>query len=207
MKVLLVNGSPLKSGTTNRVLQEIEKSLNEEKIQTEIVYLGKDAINDCMACGVCNKLNKCVINDCVNEIAIKCKEADGFVFASPVYYAHPSGRIMSFLDRLFYSQSEYLSYKPVASVTVARRGGQSSSFDVLNKYATINHMPIISANYWNMVYGCDSKDAEEDLEGLDTMRNIGKNMVWILNCIKAGEEKGIVHPNNKNRTTNFVRNK
>ena len=206
MKVILINGSPNENGTTNKALLEISKSLNEENIETEIIYLGRLPINDCLACGACDKLNKCVIDDCVNKVALKCKDADGFVFATPVYYAHPSGRILSFLDRLFYSQGEYLAYKPVVSVTVARRGGQTTSFDVLNKYATINHMPIISANYWNMVYGRNPSEAEKDFEGLDTMKNLGKNMAWILKCIKAGEEKGIKHPENKNRFTNFINN-
>ena len=206
MKVLLINGSPRKEGNTSIALKEVSDELNREGIETETIQIGMQVIRGCLACGYCHKNGKCVIDDIVNKISEKFKEADGLVIASPVYYASANGTLISFLDRLFYSQGEYLAYKPVASVTVARRGGQTTSFDVLNKFATINHMPIISANYWNMVYGRNPSEAEKDFEGLDTMKNLGKNMAWILKCIKAGEEKGIKHPENKNRFTNFIHN-
>lgn len=205
MKVLLINGSPNKEGSTNEALKIVASSLNEEGIDCEIVWLGNSSINDCIACRKCSELNKCVFDDVVNEVAVKCYEADGFIFGSPVYFAHPSGRILSFLDRIFYSHRKAFSYKPAASITVARRAGTTSTFDVLNKYASISSMPIISSSYWNMAFGAKKEDIHQDLEGIDTLINIGKNMAWILKCIELGKENGIEHPINKARKTNFIR--
>jgi len=189
MKVLLVNGSCNKNGCTFRALTEIENILKQENIETEIIQIGQDAIRDCIGCCSCVKNgNKCVFgNDIVNEIIEKAKASDGFIFGSPVYYAHPSGRLLSVLDRVFYAGGKFLAYKPGAAVVSARRAGTTASIDVLNKYFTINKMPIVSSNYWNMVHGSKSEDVEKDLEGLQIMRLIGKNMAWMLNAIKKVE--------------------
>ena len=186
MKVLLVNGSCNKNGCTFRALTEIVTVLNKENIDTEIIQLGSEPIKDCIGCGGCVKNdNKCVFdNDIVNEIIEKAKTCDGFVFGSPVYYAHPSGRLLSVLDRVFYAGGKFLAYKPGAAVVSARRAGTTASIDVINKHFTINKMPVVSSMYWNMVHGSKAEDVEKDLEGLQTMRMVAKNMVWLLNSIK-----------------------
>ena len=189
MKVLLINGSCNKNGCTFRALTEIENILKQENIETEIIQIGQDAIKDCIGCCGCIKNNnKCIFgNDVVNEIIEKAKTSDGFVFGSPVYYAHPSGRLLSVLDRVFYAGGKFLAYKPGAAVVVARRAGTTASIDVINKYFTINKMPVVSSNYWNMIYGTKPEDVEKDLEGLQIMRHIGYNMVWMLNATKKVE--------------------
>ena len=186
MKVLMINGSSNKNGCTARALTEIEKVLKESNIETEIIQLGANPIRDCIGCKGCAKNgNKCVFNDdIVNEIIEKAKTCDGFVFGSPVYYAHPSGRILSVLDRVFYAGGKFLAYKPGAAVVSARRAGTTASIDVINKYFTINNMPVVSSQYWNMVHGTKSEDVEKDLEGMHVMKTIGKNMVWLLNATK-----------------------
>ena len=202
MKVLLVNGSSNKNGCTFRALREIEAVLNKDKIETEIVQLGSDAIRDCIGCRACAKNdNKCIFNDdIVNEIIEKAKFSDGFIFGSPVYYAHPSGRLLSVLDRVFYAGWKFLAYKPGAAIVSARRAGTTASIDVINKYFTINNMPVVSSQYWNMVHGSKSEDVEKDLEGLQVMRIIGKNMAWLLNAIKEG------HPEIEQKVmTNFIK--
>ena len=202
MKVLIINGSSNKNGCTFRALKEIEKILNKEQIETEIIQLGSDAIRDCIGCRACAKNdNKCVFNDdVVNEIIEKAKNSDGFVFGSPVYYAHPSGRLLSVLDRVFYAGGKFLAYKPGAAVVSARRAGTTASIDVINKYFTINNMPVVSSQYWNMVHGSKAEDVEKDLEGLQVMRTIGENMAWILNTLKQ-----IKHPEpEKKIKTNFI---
>ena len=142
----------------------------------------------------------------VNEWILKAKEADGFIFGSPVYYAHPDGRILSVLDRMFYAGSSCFAYKPGAAVTSARRGGTTASIDVLNKYFTINQMPVISSTYWNMVHGSTPEDVKKDLEGLQTMRNLGRNMAWLLKSIEAGKAAGVKIPvAERNQRTNFIR--
>ncbi|MDY6305871.1 MAG: flavodoxin family protein [Oribacterium sp.] len=205
MKVLLVNGSSHPDGCTNRALQEIAKSLKEEGIDSEVYFIGNKPLTDCIACHKCTELGKCVFDDCVNEFAEKAKEADGFVFGSPVYYAHPSGRLISFMDRLFYSSGENLAFKPAAAIFSARRNGQVCSMDVINKYFSINQMPIVSATYWNHVFGAKKEDVEEDVEGLNTMYNLGKNMAWMLKLIELGKKNGLPHPENVHLFTNFVR--
>lgn len=203
MKVLLVNGSCNKNGCTFRALTEIENVLKQENIETELIQIGQDAIKDCIGCCVCTKNNnKCIFeNDIVNEIIEKAKTADGFVFGSPVYYAHPSGRLLSVLDRVFYAGGKFLAYKPGVAVVSARRAGTTASIDVINKYFTINKMPVISSNYWNMVYGTKPENVEKDLEGLQIMRHIGYNMVWMLNAIKKVE-----FPKSEDKiTTNFIK--
>ncbi|MBO7612119.1 MAG: flavodoxin family protein [Elusimicrobia bacterium] len=186
MKVLLINGSCNKNGCTFRALTEIENILKKEKIETEIIQLGSNSIRDCIGCRGCAKNgNKCVFNDdIVNEIIEKAKSCDGFVFGSPVYYAHPSGRLLSVLDRVFYAGGKFLAYKPGAAVVSARRAGTTAAIDVINKYFTINKMPVVSSMYWNMVHGSTAEDVEKDLEGLQTMRIVAKNMVWLLKSVK-----------------------
>ncbi len=206
MKVLLINSSAHEKGCTYRALSEVAKSLNKEGIETEIVQL-KDPINDCIGCGACKKTGECVIkNDMVNDFVKKAKDFDGFVFGSPVYYAHPSGRLLSFMDRIFYSGSSAFAYKPAAAVVSARRGGTTASLDVIMKHFMINKMPVISSSYWNMVHGNKPEQVEEDLEGLQTMRMLGQNMAWILKCIEAGKNNGISVPVPEEKIwTNFIR--
>lgn len=212
MKVLLVNGSSNKQGCTYTALCEIEKSLNTQGIETEIFQLGNARLYDCCGCCGCRKPEnegKCVFkDDLVNNFIEKAKTADGFIFGSPVYYAHPSGRLLSFMDRVFYAGSAALAFKPAAAVVSARRAGTTASVDVINKYFTINNMPVISSNYWNMVHGKQNSpdDVMKDLEGLQIMKNIGTNMAWILKCIDAGKIAGINTPQPEPKVrTNFIR--
>ena len=206
MKVLLVNGSPHKNGSTYVALREVETALNNEGIETSIVWLGTDAISGCLACGYCSRNGKCVKNDIVNEFAQRAKNADGFVFGTPVHYAGASGAIVSFLDRLFYSASSSLKHKPAAIITAARRGGTTAAYDQLIKYPAIAEMPIISSNYWNMVHGAVASDVPEDKEGMQTMRVLGKNMAYFIKCIEAGKKAGINLPEpEKKEITNFIR--
>lgn len=205
MKVLLVNGSSREKGCTNVALTEVARALNEEGIETEMIFIGNAPLADCIACGKCRETGKCVFNDLVNEFTEKAKSADGFVFGSPVYYAHPSARLQAFMDRAFFSNGKVFSFKPAASVLSARRAGTTASFDVINKYFTISSMPVVSSNYWNHVYGAQPEEVYEDKEGLMTMYNIGKNMAWMLKCIELGKQNGIEHPKNEKIATNFVR--
>ena len=206
MKVLLVNGSPHKNGSTYTALCEVEKALNGEGIETSIVWLGTEAISGCLACGYCSRNGKCIKNDIVNEFAQRAKNADGFVFGTPVHYAGASGAIVSFLDRLFYSASGSLRHKPAAVITAARRGGTTAAYDQLIKYPAIAEMPIISSNYWNMVHGAVASDVPEDKEGMQTMRILGKNMAYFIKCIDAGKKAGIELPEReKKEITNFIR--
>ena len=206
MKVSLINSSAHEKGCTYRALSEVAKSLNKEGIETEIVQL-KDPINDCIGCGACKKTGECVIkDDMVNDFVKKAKDFDGFVFGSPVYYAHPSGRLLSFMDRIFYSGSSAFAYKPAAAVVSARRGGTTASLDVIMKHFMINKMPVISSSYWNMVHGNKPEQVEDDLEGLQTLRMLGQNMAWILKCIEAGKNNGINTPVPEEKIwTNFIR--
>ncbi len=207
MKVLLVNGSARVHGNTATALQQIAQTLETEGIDTQIFQLGAGAYRDCIACNRCSDLDgHCVFDDDpVNEFLNLAAQADGFVFGSPVYYAHPSGRILSALDRAFYAGGKAFAHKPGAAVAVARRGGTSTTFDVLNKYFTINQMPVVASTYWNNVFGRVPGDADGDAEGLATMRNIGKNMAWLLRCIEAGQAAGIEAPEADRERTNFIR--
>lgn len=206
MKVLMLNGSPKENGNTGTALKEIGKQLEKEGIEYEIVQLGGKPIRDCIGCGNCNE-NGCVFtDDAVNEFVAKAKEADGFVFGTPVYYAHPSGRILSFLDRVFYSSSYVFQFKPGASVAVARRGGTTASFDCLNKYFGISQMPVAGSTYWNNVHGTIPGEAQKDEEGLQTMRNLARNLAWMIKCIDAGKKSGIALPETeRDYRTNFIR--
>ncbi len=207
MKVLLVNGSSHEHGTTARALDEMIGVFRSEGAETEVIQLGGKAIADCMQCGRCSKHGKCVIEtDGVNAFVEKAKEADGFVFATPTYYAHPSGRLFSFLDRAFYSASEVFMFKPGAAVAVARRGGTTAALDAVNKYFGISQMPVAGSTYWNMVHGHVAADAEEDKEGLQTMRNLARNMVWMMRCFELGKKNGVPLPKTEwDSFTNFVR--
>lgn len=205
MKVLLVNGSSRKNGCTNVALQEVARSLNEENIETEIVFIGNQPLSDCVACRKCRETGRCVFDDIVNEIVEKAKDCDGFVFGSPVYYAHPSARLLAVMDRAFYSGGRHFAFKPAAAVLSARRAGTTASFDVINKYFTINSMPVVSSTYWNHVYGREPADVQQDKEGLMTMYNIGKNMAWLLRCIALGRENGLDRPVNEKVLTDFSR--
>lgn len=205
MKVLLLNGSSRRNGCTNVALTEVARALDEEGIGTEIIFIGNTPMTDCLACHKCSELGKCVIDDGVNAFVEKARSADGFVFGSPVYYAHPSGRLLTFLDRAFCSGGSAFAYKPGAAVLSARRAGTTASFDVINKYFTICSMPIVSSTYWNHVYGAQPEEVAGDKEGLMTMYNLGKNMAWMLRCIELGKEHGISHPQNEKVRTNFIR--
>lgn len=210
MKVLLFNGSCNEHGCTYTALNTVAESLIRNGIDTEIIQLGKGAIRDCIGCGACRKNGGyCIFKeDNLNEIIDKAKEADGFIFGSPVYYAHPSGRLLSFMDRLFYAGSWAFAYKPAAAVVSARRAGTTVSVDAITKHFTINKMPVISSNYWNMVHGGQNKpdDVMQDLEGLQIMRTLADNMAWILKCIEAGKQAGINRPQAEEKIlTNFIR--
>lgn len=206
MKVILVNGSPNKKGCTNRALEEISLELNKNEIETEIFWIGNKPISGCLSCGYCKKNKKCVIDDIVNSFSLKAKEADGFIFGSPVYYASPNGSLISFLDRLFYAHSSSLTLKPAAAIFSARRAGTTASYDVINKYFGINQMPIISSRYWNMVHGNTPSEVEQDAEGLQIMRILARNMAYFLKCIEAGQKQGVKKPLKEDVTsTNFIR--
>lgn len=206
MKVILVNGSPKEKGCTFTALSEVAGALEKNGIETEIFHIGKAAIIGCQGCGGCVKLGKCVYNDSVNEFVEKAKEADGFIFGSPVHYAAASGALTSFLDRAFYSGKPYLEYKPGAAIVSCRRGGATAAFEQLNKYFTISCMPIVSSQYWNMVHGNKPEEVKKDLEGMQTMRTLGNNMAWLLKAIEAGKNAGIDKPENEVKVaTNFIR--
>ena len=206
MKVILLNGSPKINGNTFIALNEVSKSRNAEGIDTEIVHVGSKPIRGCLACGQCNNLKECVTRDLVNEVLAKFKDADGLIAGSPVYYASPAGTLISFLDRLFFSAKFDKTMKVGASVAVARRGGTTATFDVLNKYFTISNMPIVSSNYWNNVHGAAPGEAKEDAEGLQTMRRLGKNMAFLIKAIRLAKES-IPLPtlDEQRQITNFIR--
>ena len=208
MKVLLLNGSSHPHGCTDTALREVASALENAGIHTEILFLGNDPVRDCTACGTCAKApGKCVFDDdIVNRIIEKAREADGFVFGTPVYYAHPSGRILSILDRVFYAGKSAFVHKPAAAIASARRAGTTASLDVLQKYFTISQMPVVSSTYWTMVHGKEPEDVLKDAEGLQTMRNLASNMAWMLRCIEAGKAMGIQPPQAESGArTNFIR--
>lgn len=207
MKVLLFNGSLRTNGCTFTTLSEIAGVLNAQGIETEILQIGNKPVQDCIGCNGCVGKGKCVItNDCVNEWIEKAKSADGFIFGTPVYYAHPSGRILSAMDRLFYAASECFAQKPAAVVASARRAGTTATLDTISKHFTDAQMPVISSTYWNMVHGNTPEETKQDLEGMQTMRNLARNMAWILKCIEAGKQSGINAPQAETSAwTNFIR--
>ncbi|MBQ9420416.1 MAG: flavodoxin family protein [Lachnospiraceae bacterium] len=184
MKVLVINGSPHVHGCTATALDEVIRTLNAEGIETELLQVGKEAIRGCTACHYCESGNGCVFkDDLVNEAAKKFEEADGLLVGSPVYYGSPNGTLLSFLDRLFYSTNFSKQMKVGAAVVSCRRGGNTASFDVLNKYFTISGMPVATSTYWNMVHGFTAEDVKKDLEGLQTMRNLGYNMAFLIKAV------------------------
>ena len=211
MKVLMLNGSCNLKGCTYTALEEIGRVLLDEGVDYEIFQIGAKPVRDCLGCGKCRD-GKCVFtDDGVNEFVEKAYEADGFVFGSPVYYAHPSGRSLSFLDRAFYGNSSdercrAFKYKPGAAIVSARRGGTTASLDAIQKYFGIAQMPTVGSTYWNMVHGQKPEDVMKDEEGLQTMRNIGRNMAWMVKCFAAGKQAGIVLPKTElEYSTNFIR--
>ncbi len=207
MKVILFNGSTHPNGCTAQALAIVANGLNQQGIQTEILPIGPNAVHDCIGCGTCRKgSGLCVFqDDCVNTWLEKIKTADGFVFGSPVYYAHPTGVLLSAMDRLFYAGGQYLHHKPVAAVFTARRAGTTASMDVLNKHFTINQMPVVASTYWNQVYRDTNGTPTTDAEGCQTMEHLANNMAWLLKCIAAGKQQGITPPTNAKTTfTNFV---
>ncbi len=209
MKVLMLNGSCHKEGCTYTALNEIKKVLESEGIETEIFQIGSAPLRDCTGCMGCRKLdnNRCVFNDDdVNLFIEKAESSDGFIFGSPVYYAHPDGRLLSFIDRAFFAGKKAFEYKPAAAIVSARRSGTTASLDVIGKHFTINNMPVVSSNYWNMVHGNTSDEVIQDREGIQIMQVLGRNMAWILKCIESGKQNGIVHPENIEKIhTNFIR--
>lgn len=188
-KVLLLNGSPHQHGCTATALEEMIKVFEAEGIETELIQVGGKDIRGCISCGKCSENGKCVFDDLVNEVAQKFEEADGLVVGSPVYYSSPNGTILSFMDRLFYSSSFPKHMKVGASVVSCRRGGNTASFDVLNKYFTISGMPLAPSTYWNQVHGFSAEDVKKDLEGLQTMRNLARNMSFLIKAIADAKEK------------------
>lgn len=206
MKVLLVNGSPHQHGCTDMALQQAAKVLEEQGIHTEIFWVGAKPIAGCMGCGACRKLGKCCVEDSVNQFTALAAEADGFIFGSPVHYAAISGAMTSFMDRAFYSGGGVLAGKPAAAVVSCRRGGASAAFDQMNKYFTINSMPVVSSQYWNQVHGSTPEQVLQDLEGIQTVQTLARNMAWLLKCIEAGKAAGIERPAQEPVIrTNFIR--
>ncbi len=188
-RVLLINGSPRPNGCTARALREIADTLHAEGIETDLVEIGKEAVRGCASCGFCHKNGRCVFDDAVNRTAPLFERADGLIVGSPVYYGSPNGTLLSFLDRLFYSTRFPKHMKVGAAVVSCRRGGNTASFDVLNKYFTISAMPVVSSTYWNQVHGFTAEDVKKDLEGLQTMRNLARNMAFMIKAIADAKEK------------------
>ena len=205
MKVLLINGSPKSNGNTAYSLAQMAQVFAEQGINTEMIHVGSQAIRGCIACGHCYKTGKCIFNDLVNEVAPKFEEADGIVLGSPVYYASANATLVAFLDRLFYSSHFDKRMKVGACVAVARRGGCSSTFDELNKYFTITGMPVASSHYWNSVHGRIPGEAEQDAEGIATVRNLAKNMAFLIKSIALGKETYGLPEYDKRQMTNFIR--
>ncbi len=211
MKVLLFNGSPHKNGCTYTALEEIAKTLKEEGIDSEIYQIGTEPIAACRACYACAKIGRCVIKDKVNDFIEYAKDFDGYIIGSPVHYASACGGVTAFMDRVFFAatRSEHgniFKHKPGAAIASARRAGTTTTLDQLNKYFTITQMPIISGRYWNMVHGANAQEVVEDLEGMQNMRILARNMAWHLKCKEAGEKAGVPLPKEEKTVyTNFIR--
>ena len=192
--------------STYTALEEVAKTLEESGIETEIFQVGNKPIGGCIGCGVCRKTGECFMKDIVNEFVEKAKTADGFIFGSPVHYAAASGAITSFLDRVFYSGGRYMQFKPASVICSARRAGTTATLDQLTKYLTISNMPVVSSQYWNMVHGHSPEEVRQDLEGMQTMRVLGRNMAWLIKCIELGKNNNVNKPELENREmTNFIR--
>lgn len=207
MKIILVNGSPNAEGCTYTALKEIAATFEKEGLETEIYQIGKKPTSGCMACFKCQETGRCVIPDKVNEFIDKAENADGFIFGAPVHYASAAGALTSFMDRAFFAANKGIYYlKPAAAIVSARRAGTTAAFDQLNKYFTISQMPIISSCYWNMVHGHQPSEVVQDLEGLQTMRVLARNMAWFLKCKEAAIKAGVKYPEQEERIfTNFIR--
>lgn len=206
MKVLLINGSPNEFGCTYTALREVADTLEKEGVETEIAWLGTAPIAGCLGCGHCRTSGECVFGDIVNELLPKASAADGLIFGSPVHFASASGALTSFMDRLFFASKGNFRHKPAAAVVSARRGGTTATFDQINKYFTIREMPVVSSCYWNMVHGCTPEEVRQDLEGLYTMRVLGRNMAYMLRCRAAADAAGIPLPERETPAiTNFIR--
>lgn len=205
MKVVIINGSPRVDGNTTVGVNEMVKAFDAEGIETIVFQIGNKNVRGCVACGSCAETGKCVFNDAVNEIAAAFEEADGLVVASPVYYASANGTLISCLDRLFYSSHFDKTMKVGASVAVARRGGCSATYDELNKYFTISGMPVASSQYWNSLHGRGKGEAEQDLEGLQTLRVLAKNMSFLMKSIALGKEKYGLPEKEEHQWTHFIR--
>ena len=205
MKVLMLNGSPKANGNTALALKELEKVFAAEGIEVETMQLGNKPIRGCVACGGCYKAGRCILDDSLEELAAKFQEADGLVVASPVYYASANATLIAALDRLFYSTRFDKTMKVGASIAVARRGGCSATFDQLNKYFTISGMPVASSRYWNSVHGAAPGEAQQDEEGLVTMRTLARNMAFLMKSIALGKEKYGLPEKEKGKMTNFIR--
>lgn len=207
MKVLMINGSPNEKGCTFTALSEVADTLAKNGVQSEIFWVGKKSVPNCIACFSCTRTGKCVFNDSVNDLAARLDEFSGLVLGSPVYFAGAAGGLCSFLDRLFFSADDSkFAGKPAAAVVSCRRAGNTATFDRLNKYFTIKNMLVVGSQYWNEVHGGTPDDVRKDLEGLQTMRTLGRNMAWIMKCIEAGKNAGINYPVHEEITyTNFIR--
>lgn len=205
MKVILINGSPNARGCTYTALSEVAQTLEDEGIETEIIHVGHKDIRGCIGCRKCKTLGKCIFNDIVNEVAPKFKECDGIVIGSPVYFASANGTLISFVDRLFYSMTEDKTMKVGAAVVSARRAGNTATFDEINKYFIISQMPVVSSQYWNMVHGNNAEEVKQDLEGLQTMRTLGRNMAFLIKSIHLGKEKYGLPEKEESVHTNFIR--
>jgi multimeric flavodoxin WrbA len=205
MKVLLINGSPKENGNTFRALNEVAKALNGEGISTEIISIGKMAVQGCIACGMCGRTGKCTFNDDLYYRVLRAVKdgIDGLVVGSPVYYGGPNGSLCALLDRVFYSLGQHLQYKPGASVVVCRRGGATAAFDRLNKYFTMMNMPLVTSQYWNIAYGQTPGQVSQDEEGMQTLRTLGRNMAWLIKKICTGE--GSIPEREQRVWTNFIK--
>ena len=206
MKVLLINGSPNGHGCTYTALKEIEKTLRQEGVETEMFYLGNKPIGGCIGCGSCRKTGKCVQDDIVNKLLPKALKADAMVLGAPVHFASAAGQASSAFDRLFMMANGGFANKPGAAIVSCRRGGASATFDQLNKYFTISNMPVVSGNYWNQVHGNTPEEVKQDEEGMQNMRAIARNMAWLLKCIEAGKAAGVALPEQEEKIrTNYIR--
>jgi multimeric flavodoxin WrbA len=207
MEVLLLNGSPHPKGSTCHALEIVANSLQAEGVDTELFQVGAKPVQDCIGCWQCMQKGACIFTqDNVNAFVDAARKADGFVFGTPVYYAHPAGQVQSFLDRVFISGGDAFAYKPGAAVAVARRAGTTASLDVINKYFGISQMLTVGSSYWNLIHGAVAEDIEKDPEGVQTLRELGKNMAWLIRSLDAAKKAGIAFPKAENKIlTNFVR--
>lgn len=207
MKVLMINGSSHQYGCTYVALQAVADVLKSENINAEIAWVGDKSLQDCVHCNACLKLGKCIYDDdIVNELIEKSRVVDGLILGAPVVYATPGGRMLSVLDRLFYAGGKQLNYKPAAALVSARRAGTTAALDVLNKYFTINKMPIVSSQYWNVVHGRTPEETRQDIEGVQTLKVLGQNMAWFLKSIEFAKKNGYRPPKEVARQqTNFIR--